>query len=90
MSAAYPEMLRSDACGVRNAHGRARQLLPEFAGLSPLQRGMARSLAERYKDHPALMLWHVSNEYGGRCLCETCETPFREWLQAQIWYAGRT
>ena len=25
---------------------------------------MTRALAERYKDHPALALWHVDNELG--------------------------
>ena len=39
-------------------------------------------LAERYKDHPALLVWHVSNEYnGGECFCELCLTAFRAWLR---------
>ncbi|MFP4662603.1 MAG: beta-galactosidase [Halanaerobiales bacterium] len=40
-----------------------------------------RRLAERYGDHPALLLWHISNEYGGECHCEMCQQAFREWLK---------
>ena len=29
-------------------------------------------LAERYANHPALILWHISNEMYGICHCETC------------------
>ena len=38
-------------------------------------------LAERYGDHPSLVLWHVSNEYGGECHCELCQEAFRNWLR---------
>ncbi|GIQ62399.1 beta-galactosidase [Paenibacillus cisolokensis] len=44
---------------------------------------MAGVLAERYKDHPALLIWHVSNEYSGYCYCERCAAGFREWLKAR-------
>jgi beta-galactosidase len=40
-------------------------------------------LAERYKDHPALGLWHISNEYGGECHCPLCQARFREWLKSR-------
>lgn len=30
-------------------------------------------LAERYANHPALILWHISNEMYGICHCETCQ-----------------
>ena len=30
-------------------------------------------LAERYKDHPALGMWHISNEYSGACHCPLCQ-----------------
>ena len=30
---------------------------------------MNRKLAERYGNHPALLMWHISNEYGGYCHC---------------------
>jgi beta-galactosidase len=38
-------------------------------------------LARRYGNHPSLLMWHVSNEYGGYCHCELCLAEFRKWLQ---------
>lgn len=40
-----------------------------------------RRIAERYKDNPNVILWHISNEYGGECHCELCQRAFRTWLQ---------
>src|SRR5687768_1146599 len=83
MSEKYPEMLRSDECGVRNFHGGRTNYCPNSADYRRLSGEMARQLAERYGKHPALLLWHVSNEYAGRCLCDTCAERFREWLKAK-------
>jgi beta-galactosidase len=83
LSQAYPEVLRSDEHGVRNPHGRRVNYCPNSPAYRRFSGQIARKLAERYKDHPALLLWHISNEYGGRCLCETCAAAFREWLQAK-------
>jgi beta-galactosidase len=59
-----------------------------YCWTSPVYRekaqGMARRLAERYGDHPALALWHVSNEYGGVCHCDLCAAAFRYWLQRKF------
>ncbi|TVR12092.1 MAG: beta-galactosidase [Planctomycetota bacterium] len=38
-------------------------------------------LSRRFGAHPAVKLWHLSNEYGGECRCETCLQGFRRWLQ---------
>lgn len=38
-------------------------------------------LAERYSEHPALIMWHVSNEFFCDCHCELCQKEFREWLK---------
>ena len=35
-----------------------------------IRSGLQKSLLERYKDHPAILIWHVSNEYGGYCYCD--------------------
>ncbi len=58
---------------------------------------MNARLARRYAKHPALALWHVSNEYGGTCHCPLCYAAFQKWLQAkyktldalnQAWWSG--
>ena len=38
-------------------------------------------LATRYGHHPALALWHVSNELSNECQCGLCLAGFRNWLQ---------
>lgn len=38
-------------------------------------------LAKRYGNHPAVIAWHISNEYGGQCFCPLCEAAFREFLK---------
>jgi len=81
MSQQYLEVLRVDANRVRILHGRRHN----HCYTSPIYREKVdlanRALAERYKDHPALALWHLSNEYGGECHCELCQDAFRVWLQ---------
>lgn len=81
LSQKYPEVLRTRENRVRNLHGgRHNHCLT-----SPIYREKVRiintRLAQRYKDHPALIAWHVSNEYGGQCHCELCQAEFREWLK---------
>ncbi len=83
MSQAYPQMLRSDDNGQRRPHRHRVNYCPNSDDYRRLSGNMARQLAERYQHHPALILWHVSNEYDGRCLCDTCAARFREWLQAR-------
>jgi beta-galactosidase len=81
MSAKYPEVLRVAPNRVRNLHG-ARH---NHCYTSPVYREktalLNRMLAQRYKDHPALIVWHVSNEYGGECHCPLCQDAFRSWLK---------
>ncbi|HEY3378161.1 MAG TPA: beta-galactosidase [Armatimonadota bacterium] len=81
MSEKYPEVLRMEANRVRNLHGRRHN----HCFTSPVYREKVSIintlLAERYKDHPALLVWHISNEYGGDCHCPLCQQAFRDWLQ---------
>ena len=81
MSQKYPEILRSDERGERKHQSHRVNYCPNSPDYRRLSGNMARKLAERYGDHPALMLWHISNEYGERCLCDTCAAAFRVWLQ---------
>lgn len=83
LSKKYPEVLRVNADRTKNLHG----FRHNHCYTSPAYREkvtiMNTKLAERYKDHPALLLWHISNEYGGECHCELCQEAFREWLKVR-------
>jgi beta-galactosidase len=81
MAQKYPEIRLVDENG-RQPH-RLRQ---NHCPTSPVYREKVRQinilLAERYAAHPALLMWHISNEYGNHgCRCELCLQAFREWLQ---------
>ncbi|WP_444980830.1 beta-galactosidase [Paenibacillus agaridevorans] len=77
----YPEVLRVRPERVRNLFG----MRHNHCYTSPVYRekvGIVNTmLAERYGKHPGLLLWHISNEYGGECHCELCQTAFRLWLR---------
>nr|WP_168735421.1 beta-galactosidase [Cohnella fermenti] len=83
MSAKYPEVLRVGANRVRNLHG----LRHNHCYSSPVYREKTAilngKLAERYANHPAVIGWHISNEYGGDCHCDYCQAEFRKWLREQ-------
>jgi beta-galactosidase len=81
---AYPEALPVDADGRRLYHGSRQGFCPS----SPIYREKALRVAEqvalRYRDHPALVMWHIHNEYGchnARCFCDTSAAAFRAWLR---------
>lgn len=47
---------------------------------------VATELARRYADHPAVVMWHVHNEYGapvGEDYSPASVAAFREWLKAR-------
>ena len=52
---------------------------------SPIYREKVKNintlLAQRYGKHPAVVAWHISNEYGGQCYCPLCQNAFREYLK---------
>jgi beta-galactosidase len=81
MSQKYPEVLRVNADRTRVLHG-ARH---NHCYTSPVYRAkmalINRKLAERYQNHPALLVWHISNEYSGECHCGLCQDAFRTWLK---------
>ncbi len=84
LSAAHPEILPVDHEGHTLWPGSRQAWCPS----SPLYRDYALALtgqlAQRYHDHPALAMWHVSNEYACHnvpCYCDTCAAAFRVWLQ---------
>ncbi|MCT4714263.1 beta-galactosidase [Enterobacteriaceae bacterium H18W14] len=83
MSQKYPEVLRVGRDRVPALHGGRHN----HCMSSPVYREKTlkinRLLAERYSQHPAVLGWHVSNEYGGECHCDLCQERFRDWLKAR-------
>jgi len=79
----YPDVLVVGENGVRRRHGQRHTFCPNSLSFRRLSTGLARRIAERYKDHPTLLLWHVGNEYGTHCYCDQCGAAFREWLKAR-------
>jgi beta-galactosidase len=83
MAQSYPEVLRVRPDRGRNLFGRRHN----HCLTSPIYRdkvyAINSKLAERYADHPALLVWHLSNEYSGECHCDLCRAAFREWVKAK-------
>jgi len=88
MSQRYPDVLRAGDSGQRNHHGARVNFCPNSPNYRRLAVNMATRLAERYGRHPALLIWHVANEYGGACFCQTCAAAFRGWLQQKYGSLG--
>lgn len=81
MSQKYPEVLRVNERREKMLHGgRHNHCLSSQVYRTKVQE-INTLLAERYKDHPALGAWHISNEFGGECHCPTCQENFRIWLK---------
>ncbi len=82
----HPDLLPVTAEGVTLWHGARRHYCPHNPSYRLHAARIATQLAERYKNHPALALWHVDNEYAchiNACYCDTSAAAFRTWLQAR-------
>ncbi|MFN3699145.1 MAG: beta-galactosidase, partial [Dictyoglomus sp.] len=81
MSVKYPEVLPVDINGNKRSHGGRVNFCPNSKIYRYFSGKLVEKLAERYANHPAIVVWHIANEYGTYCYCETCEKEFREWLK---------
>ncbi len=102
MARKYPEVMRTG----RDRRREEFNSRHNFCWSSPVFREKVREINERlalrYKDHPALGLWHISNELGGNaglgeCFCDLCLGRWRQWLEQryqtvdalnEAWWAG--
>ncbi|MCS3432037.1 beta-galactosidase [Klebsiella sp. BIGb0407] len=81
MSQKYPEVLRIGRDRVPALHGgRHNHCLTSPVYRQKVQQ-INQQLAERYAHHPAVIGWHISNEYSGECHCNSCQDKFRVWLK---------
>jgi len=88
LSRKYPEVCRVLKDGSREPNG----FRHNHCYSSPIYREkiaiINERLSERYGKHPALVLWHISNEYSGDCHCTLCRAAFQQWLEARYGSIG--
>lgn len=81
MSKKYPDITRTDIYGRKRKHGGRVNFCPNSPEYRRFSKAIAGKMAEHYKDNPAIVLWHVNNEYGAYCYCENCRQAFIKWLK---------
>ncbi|CAM5434029.1 Beta-galactosidase OS=Streptomyces aurantiogriseus OX=66870 GN=GCM10010251_65790 PE=3 SV=1 [Streptomyces aurantiogriseus] len=83
---AHPEALPVDRDGRTLSYGSRQTFCPSSPAYRTAALRITRELAARYADHPAVVMWHVHNEYGchnAECHCDTSAAAFRRWLRAK-------
>ena len=80
----YPEVLRVNKDNVKQIYG----FRHNHCYTSPVYRekvtNLNRLIAERYGDNKNVILWNISNEFGGECHCNLCQEAFREYLKKKV------
>jgi beta-galactosidase len=80
----HRESLPVTADGVTLWPGARQHYCPSSLAYREAAAALVRQLATHYRDHPALAMWHINNEYGCHvpaCYCDASAAAFRVWLQ---------
>jgi beta-galactosidase len=80
----YPESLPVTVDGLRLSYGSRQAFCASSADYRRASLALTSALCDRYADHPAVVMWHVHNEYGCHnqpCYCDASAAAFRVWLQ---------
>jgi len=84
---AHPEIAPVTQHGVRVAQGGRLGWSPSSATFRRYALRMVEKIAERYGSHPALRLWHVSNELGNEnahCYSDETGAAWQVWLEKKF------
>ena len=81
MAKKYPQILRLEPNGLRRKFGSRHNSCPNSPVYRKYSVALAEKLAQRYGHWDNIIAWHISNEYGGECVCENCAAGFRRWLK---------
>lgn len=82
-SHAYPDSLPVTRSGVRLGYGSRQAFCASSADYRRAAAALTRKIVERYASHPAVVMWHVHNEYGCHnqpCYCDASGRAFQVWL----------
>jgi beta-galactosidase len=80
----HPESLPVTRDGTTLWPGARQHYCPSSHAYRQAAAAIVERLAERYRRHEALALWHVNNEYGchvAACYCDRSAEHFRAWLR---------
>lgn len=91
LSRAHPEVLPMMEDGTRRYPGGRQAWCPSSPIFRTASLRLVEAVATRYGSHPALSLWHVSNELGchnALCYCDESATAFRSWLRERYGSIG--
>ena len=81
---AYPAMLPQDENGAVYGPGSRQHYAPSSPDYRRLAADLVSALATRYARHPAIVMWHVNNEYGCHLhydYSDNAAVAFRSWLR---------
>ncbi|MEU5784033.1 beta-galactosidase [Micromonospora lupini] len=84
LARAHPEMLPRRADGAILWPGGRQAYCPSSPVFRERSLELVRAVAGRYAEHPAVVMWHVSNELGchnAHCYCDVSAEAFRGWLR---------
>ena len=78
----YPEVKRMAEDGIRNRFGNRHNNCYSSTVYRQKVKTINKKLAERYANHPGVLMWHISNEYNVEdCHCPLCCENFKKWLK---------
>lgn len=84
LTTAHPEVLPVADDGTTRWPGGRQAWCPSSPVFREAALGLVARVVERYGDHPAVAIWHVSNELGchnAHCFCDESARAFRRWLE---------
>jgi beta-galactosidase len=82
----HPDILPTLADGTVLSQGSRQHYNPSSRAFRAAVTELVTALATRYKDHPALAMWHINNEYSCHVPADYGEetaAAFREWLKVR-------
>lgn len=83
MHESYPQILPVTQAGVTLGPGSRQHYSPSSPEYRRLAGDLVSAIAGRYAEHPAVVMWHVNNEYGCHVnydYSDAAAVAFRQWL----------
>lgn len=77
----WPESLAKDPNGVVMNAGSRNHFSPSSQVYQDRCRSIVQAIVERYHNHPAVVMWHIGNEYGQVDYSDDAAAAFRIWLR---------